>query len=417
MTFLNVVEVESALTGLNSAYSSLTELVTLPYPTFEDRWTHALRIRKRSRCGCARNAVLLISGTHAREWGGPDIVISFAADLLEAYTTNSGLAYGGTSFSAAQIASIVDWIDVIVCPNINPDGRNYSQTTYPMWRKNRNPASSGGDPSKIGVDLNRNYDFLWDFPVKFAAGANPGTLASTNPASDLFHGTAGFSEAETQNVRWLFEHYHGIRWFMDIHSSGGDVLYSWGDDEDQTSDPTMTFTNTAWDHQRGVPGDTYKEYIPAAYVSRVQGVATAMRDAIASVRGEPYTTAQAFGLPGWSSYPTSGASDDWSFGRHFADPAQPQTFGYTLEFNASGGFFPTWAEMVDIIRDVDAGLVALCLQARPSWLCMLWCRFWRWLCGIIIWHRVWPPELWGPYGPWAWLRRVVYSVVRRKPRQ
>jgi len=228
MSFLNVVEIESALIGLASSYPSVTQLITLPYFTVEGRQSHALRI---GTGPCRRSAVLIISGAHAREWGGPDICINFAADLLEAYSLGTALIYGGTAYSAAEIKSIIERLDVIVFPDVNPDGRNYSQNTYPMWRKNRNPASSGGQASKIGVDPNRNYDFLWDFNAAFAPGAQAfGTLASSDPSSDIFHGIAAFSEAETKNVRYLFDQFPQISWFMDIHSFGGDILHSWGDD-------------------------------------------------------------------------------------------------------------------------------------------------------------------------------------------
>lgn len=57
--------------------------------------------------------------------------------------------------------------------------------------------------------------------------------------------------------------YSQIRWFMDIHSAAGDILYAWGDDDDQTTTSTMNFQNSAYDGKRGVTGDTvYKEYIP-----------------------------------------------------------------------------------------------------------------------------------------------------------
>jgi RimJ/RimL family protein N-acetyltransferase len=52
----------------------------------------------------------------------------------------------------------------------------------PLWRKNRNPAASGG-PNKIGVDINRNQDFLWDFNTAFDPGAVNVFLASSNPAA------------------------------------------------------------------------------------------------------------------------------------------------------------------------------------------------------------------------------------------
>lgn len=179
MTFLNVVEIESALTALSAAYPKVTQLITLPHFTAEGRQSHALRIGSGD---CPRSAVLIISGAHAREWGGPDICINFAADLLEAWSMSTGLVYGGTSYTESEITSIIDHVDLIVFPNINPDGREYSQKSVPLWRKNRNPASSGGQAKKIGVDVNRNYDFLWDFPVAFAPAAQAaGTLASNDP--------------------------------------------------------------------------------------------------------------------------------------------------------------------------------------------------------------------------------------------
>lgn len=411
MTFLNVVEIESALSGLASTYSSASQLITLPFLTVEGRQSHALLIGTGK--GCPQTGVLIISGAHAREWGGPDICVNFAADLLEAHSMGTGLGYGGTSYTAGEIQSIIARLDLIVFPDINPDGRNYSQNTYAMWRKNRNPASSGGQASKIGVDVNRNYDFLWDFNTAFAPGAQAGgTLASTSPSSDLFHGRGPFSEAETQNVRWLFEQYPHIKWFMDIHSYGGDILHSWGDDSNQSTSPDKNFTNPAWNGQRGLPGDAYAEYIGTCDLARVASAGNAMRAAIAGVRGETYAVAQAFFLPSWgSTYPTSGASDDWAFGRYFADPARKKVSSYAVEFNRVKTFFPTWAEMQLIILDVDAGLVRFCLRAvpavsLPSWFCQL-SHWWN----EAIWHRVFPPELWGPYGPWGRIRRLVEAIA------
>ena len=410
MTFLNVVEIESALSGLAKAYPSVTQLVTLPNATAEGRRSHALIIGTGK--GCPQAGVLLISGAHAREWGGPDICINFATDLLEAYTGNTGLAYGGTSYTAAEIKSIVDRVDVIVFPDINPDGRNYSQNTFAMWRKNRNPASSGGQASKIGIDVNRNYDFLWDFNTTFDPAAQAGgTLASTDPANDLFHGTAPFSEAETKNVRWLFEQYPYIGWFMDIHSYGGDILHAWGDDTNQTNDPNKNFTNAAWNGKRGLPNDAYGEYIGSCDLAAAASAGNAVSAAIAGVRGQSYAVAQAFFLPSWgSTYPTSGASDDWANSRYFADASQTKVRGYCMEFNRVKTFFPSWADMELIILDVDAGLVRLCLRAvpalsMPTW----WCHLSHWWYEAI-WHRVFPPELWGPYGPWERVRRVVESI-------
>lgn len=411
MSFLNVVEIESALQGLATTYPALSELITLPFTTAEGRQSHALRIGAGTRCPAA--GVLIISGAHAREWGGPDICVAFAADLLEAHSLGAGLVHGGTSYSAADIRSIVERVDVVVFPDVNPDGRHYSQTVVSTWRKNRNPASSGGQASMIGVDLNRNYDFLWDFNTAFAPGAQAGgTLASSNPASDLFHGTAPFSEPETRNVRWLFDQFPHIGWFIDIHSYGGDILHSWGNDTNQSTSPDRNFTNTAWNGQRGLPGDAYGEFITLCDLARAASAGNGMGTAIGGVRGEAYAVAQSFFLPSWgATYPTSGASDDWSFSRHFADPRKTKVFAYTMEFNRVHTFFPTWTEMELIIRDVDAGLVRLCLTAVPTVnLPPFFCWLKRWLTEAI-WHRVFPPELWGPYGPWGRVRLVFEAIL------
>jgi murein tripeptide amidase MpaA len=411
MTFLKVDEIESALVALHNFYPFYTQLLPLPNITYERRQSNALLIRANPDFTC-RPALVFVSGVHAREWGGPDILVNLAADLLEAYSTNSGLAYGGKSFSAATIRAIVNRTDVVVFPDQNPDGRAFSMspTATPaekLWRKNRNPASSGGDPAKIGVDVNRNYDFLWNFPVTFAPNVWP---ASNDPLSDTYFGTGPFSEPESRNAQWLVDHFPNARYFVDVHSYSGDVLYPWGDDQNQTTDPSMSFMNAAWDGKRGVRNDTYREYLPPARLAELQTAASVMRDGIWAVRGQSYVTKQGFDL-----YPTSGTSEDWAFTREFLVPARGHLSAFVIEFNKNIDFFPTWGEMLKLIEDVDAGLIALCQHATPSLLMVIFCRFKDWFKKRfwVLWHRVFPPELWGPYGPWSWIGRRIGSVIRR----
>ncbi len=410
MTFLNVVEIESAIMGLATQYPTAAQLITLPFLTAEGRRSHALRLGIGS---CHRTSVLLISGTHAREWGGPDIVVNLAADLLEAWSSASGLVYGGTTFTAGDIERILERVELILFPDINPDGRHYSQTVDSIWRKNRNPASSGGVASRIGVDLNRNYDFLWDYSKHFSSNA-ASILASNDPSTPVFHGTAAFSEAETRNVRWLFDQYPDIHRFVDIHSYGGNILHPWGDDANQSTNSSMNFRNGSWDGQRGVNGDAYQEYIGTGDLVALQGAGNSMKAALAGVRGQSYNVAQSFFMPGWpTTYPTSGASHDWAFSRHFSPASKPRVLGMLLEFNKDWGqFFPTWTEMEKIILDVDAGLVRFTLDASPPrrWWWILDLCWWReWVDGI--WRRLFPWEIWGPFGPWSRIRILVVAVI------
>src|SRR5262249_40444501 len=145
----------------SAPFTGFTQLLTLPNPTWEGRTCHAIKIGNGS--GPARPGVYFLGGVHAREWGSADILVNFVEQLEQAYQSGSGLTFGSRSFSAADILTIVDTLDIFVFPQANPDGREYSMNTHAMWRKNRRtaPPSSSACP---GVDVNRNYDFLWDFP-------------------------------------------------------------------------------------------------------------------------------------------------------------------------------------------------------------------------------------------------------------
>ena len=162
MAYLNVEEIETAIESLAAAYPETTELITVPNLTHEGRQTHVLRIGAANADG---GGVLILGGMHAREWVPPDALISLAADLLEANDRGTGLGYGGKSFAADDIRQLMQALNIFVYPCVNPDGRHFSQTSEPQWRKNRRPSPGGC----IGVDINRNFDYLWDHSAKFAA--------------------------------------------------------------------------------------------------------------------------------------------------------------------------------------------------------------------------------------------------------
>jgi murein tripeptide amidase MpaA len=357
MSYLNVAEVDSAVTNLAAAYPALCQLITLPTPTIEGRTCHALRLG--GGASGSRDCVFALGGVHSREWGSCEILINFATDLLEAHTAGTGVAYGGKTFTPAQVQSLLNRLHLIVFPLANPDGRHYSQTVQALWRKNRNSANSGGNPNCIGVDINRNYDFLFDFQTAFSP--NSAVVVSANPCDfQVYHGPSAFSEPETQNVRWLFDTNARIRWFLDVHSYAEDILHIWGDDDNQSTNPTMNFRNPAFDGTRGVPGDSaYREYIPAGDLQIAVSLAHTFRDALHAVRGKSYTAKSAFDL-----YPTSGTSDDYAYARHIIDPGNEKIFAYTIEWGTE--FQPPWTEMVNIIHDVTAGLIQFCLAARDT---------------------------------------------------
>ncbi len=361
---MNTTEIESALVNFGTVYPDFCQRIELPEQTHEGRACHALRIAK----SYDRNkpAALVIGGVHAREWGGPDIVVNFIGDILRAYANGKGLKYGKKTFSASEIKTIIETTTVVVFPCVNPDGVEYSHKKTALWRKNRNPASSHGDARKIGVDINRNYDFLWDFKTYFHPSAWVGSLASDDPTEDTFHGTAPFSEPETRNVKWLLDNFN-CALFLDLHSFTGDVLYNWGDDQNQNTDANQNFANSSFNGKRGVIGDGYREFLSPSDQQAASSMAQAISDAMKAVRNRPYKAIQAVGL-----YPTAGASDDYAFSRHLAHPGLNKTFGFTIEFNFEGDgqnpFLVTSNPKVldQTMRDVIPGLIAFCTAASQA---------------------------------------------------
>ncbi|MEU9125962.1 M14 family metallopeptidase [Streptomyces sp. NPDC048506] len=356
MPYLNIAEVDSALANLSSAYPRLCELIDLPEKSVEGVDCHAVRLGAGTG---SRDCVVLIGGVHAREWGSCEILIYLTADLLRAYSTGSGIAYGGKKFTAGHVKDVLEKLDIVVFPLVNPDGRRYSQTVEPMWRKNRNPAYGNGQGDCVGVDINRNYDFLFDAATAFSPTS--GVRVSTDPCDpQLYHGPTPFSEPETRNVRWLLDAYPRTRWFVDVHSYSEDMLYVWGDDQDQSADSSMTFLNHDFDGLRGDAGDTtYREFIPKIDFDRETELARAFRDGLHAVRGKSYTAKSAFDL-----YPTCGTSDDYAFARHSVDSAKGKIFAYTVEWGTE--FQPPWTEMENIIKDVNAGLLQFCVDAPTT---------------------------------------------------
>jgi murein tripeptide amidase MpaA len=359
--YLTTDEVEAAMQLGEKNHGAYLERFPLPNLTWGKRRCHAVRIGKGR--GKRRPAVCFVGGVHGREWGSPDILVYFAMRLLRAYRDRRGIRLGKQKFSAAQIRKIVEEMDVVLFPQVNPDGRHFSMEHYAMWRKNRRPAQRGRGHRCIGVDLNRNFPFLWHFERYFA----PDTVASTrNPADyETYVGTREASEPETRNVIWLLDRFPNIRYLVDLHSYGETILYSWGSDDNQSHDPRMNFRNKAYDGKRGLIHDrVYREYVPAADEKKAVWMGRHMASAIRRVRGRKYRVQQSVGL-----YPTTASVDDYAYSRHVIDPKKGKIIAFTMEWGRTRAvtpFHPPYDEMRKVMREVTAGLLACCVRARSS---------------------------------------------------
>jgi len=393
--YLNLDETLTKMEILCELYPDACDLIELPHTTHEGRTSHAIRVRPGS--GRGRQGILLIAGVHAREWGSTDCVIAFLEAILDSYHQGTDLVIGGKTFTSAVVQAAMEAVNLIVFPVVNPDGKLFSmqpgndEQGFPSyyWRKNRSVTQN---PGCRGVDLNRNYDFLWDFRTHFHPDSY-GTdwcyysvSVSDDPCGWTYHGSAVFSEAETQNVRWLLDEHRVVRFFLDLHGVTDPpiVLYSWGSDELQDVDPDMNFTDPTYDGLRGladvpaagctphVDGPAYKEYMHPVDHARYEAIGAAMATTILAVRGTAYDVAPSYsGL-----YGTSGSSKDYVFSRHIVGPELGKVDAFLVEWGPTSewpGYFvfqppyedpPGQDKMSPVIQDVSAGLMELCIQAN-----------------------------------------------------
>ncbi|MEE2972449.1 MAG: M14 family zinc carboxypeptidase, partial [Planctomycetota bacterium] len=204
----------------------------------------------------------------------PATIAYFADQLVNGYGVDQ------------RITDLVDGVAWQIVPLANPDGYEHTWDVDRLWRKTRR---DNGDGTR-GVDWNRNFSAGW---------GGPGSSGSTN--SDIYRGTAPFSEPETQAIRADVLATPNLAIFLDVHCYSQLVLWPYGYDETEPAGP-------------------------AGEIHRAIGIGIA--DAIASVNGVDFTPQAAHDL-----YLASGTSPDWGW-----DEAGAYSFTYELRDTGQFGF-------------------------------------------------------------------------------
>lgn len=228
--------------------------------------------RKRGKSN--KPGAIFLGNHHAREHLSLEIPLMMAQYLMK----NKGVA---------EIKALLDSRDIWFVPMVNPDGAEFDISTgsYKMWRKNRSLNRNG----TRGVDLNRNYSFMW------GTGGS-----STNGSSDTYMGPAPFSEPETQVIKKFVEDHLNAKVLLSFHTFSELILYPWG-----------------------------HKY-----------------DAVENTRDRQVFEKMARTMAGWNKYKPQQSSDlyiasgdtvDWAYGEH-------GIFAFTFELSPAsmlgGGFYP-----------------------------------------------------------------------------
>lgn len=182
--------------------------------SFEGRPIWALKISDNVATDENEPEVLSECNMHAREHLTAEMCL-YMIRLL----TNK---YGKSSAVGQRVTQLVNTREIWIVPMLNPDGAMYdiSDGVFHGWRKNRQVLSYS---DKIGIDLNRNWSYMWN-----CCGGSSG-----KPSSARYRGQYPFEAVENQVLRdfILGRRVAGVQQITELlnwHSYGEHVLWPYG---------------------------------------------------------------------------------------------------------------------------------------------------------------------------------------------
>uniref|UniRef100_A0A182S9F2 Peptidase M14 domain-containing protein n=1 Tax=Anopheles maculatus TaxID=74869 RepID=A0A182S9F2_9DIPT len=258
----------------------------------EGRPIRAVRVSKNNVAN--RPLVIVEAGLRAREWISPMSANYILHEIVEHYY---------------EFENILDNVNFLVVPLVNPDGYEFSRSTNRLWLKSRSVNGNGC----FGIDLNRNFGHLWN-----TVGG------STDPCSDSFVGTGAFSAPETAAMRDLIQsNSANLVLYLSIQSADQMVLYPFS--HSATTNPSN--------------------------VAELRNLANSVALTLMSQNGRIFTS----GGAGLLQPAASGSSIDF-----VAGTVQPDLV-YTLETGAGGnyGYDVPESQMAEILSETTYGFLTM----------------------------------------------------------
>ncbi|KAG5677265.1 hypothetical protein PVAND_007036 [Polypedilum vanderplanki] len=278
-------EIENFLQRLANEYPDLVKKDVIGQ-SIEHRNIHGVRVSRNAEFG--KNPIIFIdAGTHAREWAGIHSALYFLHQLVENSTVTNEL---------------LDKVDYVFVPVVNPDGYAYSFTEDRLWRKNRRYVNY----TCQGIDLNRNYAYMWRYRENSCAGTG-------------YPGAYALSEPETQAMAAYMQSFkYNFKLYLSTHTYGSLVLWPFG----------FEFIYVKNHKEHHLMGEKF-------------------RDAIYEATGTLYRVGNSADI----LYTANGASDDFALAYANAN------FAYTLELPGGGsaGFDYPQSMIYDLVRETFIG--------------------------------------------------------------
>lgn len=167
--------------------------------------------------------------TSAREWVSVSTVTYMANEIIKRAVDGS----------TDDVVNSVDWV---IVPNVNPDGYEYTFTRDRLWRKTRSKTSNrrcfGAGIYKLTIypssiltcellpDPNRNWDYKWG-----------GKGTSGDPCEDTYRGSKPASEPEVAATqKYIYNMKDRIKLLISFHSFSQLLMYPWAYDDVEIED-------------------------------------------------------------------------------------------------------------------------------------------------------------------------------------
>jgi len=220
-------EVDAFLNQVVAAYGQGSGAIVKRYTigkSYEGRDIWALKISDHVARDENEPEVLMESGMHARE----HITVEMDLYLISLLTDN----YRQATPLGSRITNIVNSREIWVIPMVNPDGAEFDiqDGVFHHWRKDRFDIP---DTTATGIDLNRNFGFMWG-----------GKGSAAKPGSGQYRGQFPFQAPEAAVLRdfMLSRRIGGqqqIKAVLNWHSYGQFIMWPYGYTKEDVP-PTMT---------------------------------------------------------------------------------------------------------------------------------------------------------------------------------
>jgi carboxypeptidase T len=174
-------ELTSDLQAEAAAHPKFVKLFSIG-KSYEGRDIWAVKISDNVRVDENEPEVLFEANHHARE----HLAAEEGLHLVHLFADN----YKATTALGQRVTKLVRSREIFIVPMMNPDGAEYdiASGSFQNWRRNRQPIP-GSD--QIGVDMNRNWGYMWG-----CCGGSSGT-----PGATTYRGPSPWFSPEVRALR------------------------------------------------------------------------------------------------------------------------------------------------------------------------------------------------------------------------